>query len=161
MALGVSGARRRARGGNRIDASAPEAASPGTVRELRSPTDGLSVSMNRTILSGFGGLTAAFGSMICCTGPLVFASLGLSGAALSAWRPWRPLFVVVSLGLLILAFQLIGNAEAADCDVGNGNDECAPCADPARIRRTRLWLYALAALSFLLLISPRWAPLIF
>ena len=117
--------------------------------------------MNRTILSGFGGLTAAFGSMICCTGPLVLASLGLSGAALSAWRPWRPLFVVVSLGLLILAFQLIGNAEAADCDVGNGNDECAPCADPARIRRTRLWLYALAALSFLLLISPRWAPLIF
>jgi mercuric ion transport protein len=117
--------------------------------------------MNRTILSGFGGLTAAFGSMICCTGPLVLASLGLSGAALSAWRPWRPLFVVVSLGFLILAFQLVGNTEAAACEVGDGDDECAPCADPARIRRTRRWLIALAVLSFLLLVSPRWAPFVF
>ena len=119
--------------------------------------------MNKTILSGFGGLTAAFGSMICCTGPLVLASLGLSGAALSTWRPWRPLFVVVSLGLLILAFQMVGDAGTADCEIGDedGDDECAPCADPARNRRTRLWLYALAALSFLLLISPRWAPFVF
>ena len=117
--------------------------------------------MNRTILSGFGGLTAAFGSMICCTGPLVLASLGLSGAALSAWRPWRPLFVVVSLGLLILAFQMVGDAGTAECEIGDGDDGCAPCADPARIRRTRIWLYALAALSFLLLISPRWAPFVF
>ena len=117
--------------------------------------------MNRTILSGFGGLTAAFGSMICCTGPLVLASLGLSGAALSAWRPWRPLFVVVSLGLLILAFQMVGDAGTAECEIGDGDDECAPCADLARTRRTKRWLYALAVLSFLLLISPRWAPLIF
>ena len=120
--------------------------------------------MNKTILSGFGGLTAAFGSMLCCTGPLVLASLGLSGAALSAWRPWRPLFVVVSVGLLILAFQMAGDAEAPACEVeeDDGDDEggCAPCADPARTRRTKRWLYLIAALSFLLLISPRWAPLV-
>jgi len=115
--------------------------------------------MNKTILSGFGGLSAAFGSMICCTGPLVLASLGLSGAALAAWRPWRPLFVVISVGLLFLAFKLNDNSAPATCDTGD--DECAPCADPARTRRTRFWLYVLAALSFLLLISPRWAPLVF
>jgi hypothetical protein len=117
--------------------------------------------MNRTILSGFGGLTAAFGSMICCTGPLALASLGLSGAALSAWRPWRPLFVVISVGLLILAFQVLGDAETAECEPGGPEDGVALCADPARTRRTRRWLYALAVLSFLLLISPRWAPLVF
>ena len=117
--------------------------------------------MNKTFLSGFGGLTAAFGSMICCTGPLVLASLGLSGAALSAWRPWRPLFVVISVGLLFLAFKLNDNAATATCDIEDGDDECAPCADPSRTRRTRFWLYVLAALSFLLLISPRWAPLVF
>ncbi len=121
--------------------------------------------MNKTILSGFGGLTAAFGSMICCTGPLVLASLGLSGAALSAWRPWRPLFVVVSVGLLILAFQMIGDVEERVCERGEYEAEdqvaCAPCADLARTRRTKRWLYLLAALSFLLLISPRWAPLVF
>jgi mercuric ion transport protein len=121
--------------------------------------------MNKTILSGFGGLTAAFGSMMCCTGPLVLASLGLSGAALAAWRPWRPLFVVVSVGLLILAFQMIDGVGAPECELGEcgGADEdgCAPCSDPVRKRRTKRWLYLLAALSFLLLISPRWAPLVF
>jgi mercuric ion transport protein len=123
--------------------------------------------MNKTILSGFGGLTAAFGSMLCCTGPLVLASLGLSGAALSAWRPWRPLFVVVSVGLFILAFQMIGDLEAPACEPGDdeyeeeAERECAPCADPARTRRTKRWLYLIAAVSFLLLISPRWAPLVF
>jgi mercuric ion transport protein len=121
--------------------------------------------MNKTILSGFGGLTAALGSMICCTGPLVLASLGLSGAALSAWRPWRPLFVVVSVGLLILAFRMLGANEVATCELGEDDSEgtanCAECADPARTRRTKRWLYLLAALSFLLLISPRWAPFVF
>ncbi len=119
--------------------------------------------MNRTILSGFGGLTAAFASMLCCTGPLVLASLGLSGAALSAWRPWRPLFVVLSIGLLILAFQLAGDgADAGECSAKEDDDgTCPACADPARARRTRRWLWALAVLSFLLLISPRWAPLVF
>jgi len=121
--------------------------------------------MNKTILSGFGGLTAALGSMICCTGPLVLASLGLSGAALSAWRPWRPLFVVVSVGLLILAFQELGDPEGPTCELGEDDLEdmavCATCADPAKIRRTKRWLYLLAALSFLLLISPRWAPFVF
>ena len=121
--------------------------------------------MNKTILSGFGGLTAALGSMICCTGPLVLASVGLSGAALSAWRPWRPLFVVLSVGLLFLAFQMLGNGEAPTCELGEddveGEADCATCADPAKTRRTKRWLYLLAALSFLLLISPRWAPFVF
>ncbi len=117
--------------------------------------------MNKTIVSGLGGVTAAFGSMICCTGPLVLASMGLSGAVLSAWRPWRPLFVIVSIGLLFLAFKLNENAAVSACEIGDREDECGPCADPARTRRTKIWLYALAALSFLLLISPRWAPLVF
>ena len=40
--------------------------------------------MKGILLSGLGGLTAAFGSAVCCPGPVVLASLGLSGAALSA-----------------------------------------------------------------------------
>lgn len=117
--------------------------------------------MNKTIWSGFGGLTAAFGSMLCCTGPLVLASLGLSGAALSAWRPWRPLFVVLSVGLLILAFQTLGDSGGTECELGDAEAGDPPCADPTRTRRTKRWLYVLAGLSFLLLISPRWAPFVF
>ncbi len=122
--------------------------------------------MKGILVSGFGGLAAAFGSAVCCSGPVVLASLGLSGAALSAWRPYRPIFVVVAVGLLWLAFRMQAGSHAASCEASGEGEEETPgaacsCADPARIRRTRAALIVLAALSFLLLISPRWVPLVF
>jgi mercuric ion transport protein len=120
--------------------------------------------MKGIIASGMGGLAAAFGSAVCCSGPLVLASFGLSGAALSAWRPYRPIFVLVAVGLLWLAFRMQANSHAASCDeraeAGMTGGACS-CADPARARRTRAALMVLAALSILLLISPRWVPLVF
>lgn len=122
--------------------------------------------MKSMLVSGFGGLAAAFGSAVCCSGPVVLASLGLSGAALSAWRPYRPVFVVVAVGLLWLAFRMQAGSHAESCEASGEGEEETPgaacsCADPARIRRARAALIVLAALSFLLLISPRWVPLIF
>ena len=122
--------------------------------------------MKGILVSGFGGLAAAFGSAVCCSGPVVLASLGLSGAALSAWRPYRPIFVVVAVGLLWLAFRMQAGSHAEACESSGEGEEETPgaacsCADPARIRRTRAALIVLAALSFLLLISPRWVPLVF
>lgn len=120
--------------------------------------------MKTVLASGFGGLAAAFGSMLCCTGPLVLAAMGLSGAALSAWRPWRPLFVVVAVGLFLLAFHRLERAEERTCGEAEPEgdaDACGLCASPARLRRARWALYALAAVSLLLLVSPRWAPFVF
>jgi mercuric ion transport protein len=122
--------------------------------------------MKAILASGFGGLAAAFGSAVCCSGPLVLASLGLSGAALSAWRPYRPIFVVVAVALLWLAFRMQAGSHSESCEVdieGQGvtPGEACSCTDPARIRRTRAALIVLAALSFLLLISPRWVRLVF
>lgn len=120
--------------------------------------------MKTVFASALGGLAAAFGSMLCCTGPLVLAAMGLSGAALSAWRPWRPLFVVATVGLLLLAFHRLERAEERACaetEEGGDADACGVCADPGRLRRARRMLYLLAAASLLLLVSPRWAPLVF
>lgn len=120
--------------------------------------------MKGILLSGLGGLTAAFGSAVCCSGPVVLASLGLSGAALSAWRPYRPIFVIAALGLLWLAFHLQAEGARGSCEAdadGESPDGVCGCADPVRLRRTRAVLFLLAALSFLLLISPRWTPLVF
>ena len=120
--------------------------------------------MKGILLSGLGGLTAAFGSAVCCSGPVVLASLGLSGAALSAWRPYRPIFVIAAVGLLWLAFRLqadeAGDACETDPDAGSPDGVCG-CADPVRRQRTRAVLVILTALSFLLLISPRWVGLVF
>ncbi len=120
--------------------------------------------MRGILLSGLGGLTAAFGSAVCCSGPVVLASLGLSGAALSAWRPYRPIFVIAAVGLLWLAFRLqadeAGTACETDPDAGSPDGVCGR-ADPVRRQRTRAVLIMLTALSFLLLISPRWVDLVF
>ena len=119
--------------------------------------------MKGILLSGFGGLAAAFGSAVCCSGPVVLASLGLSGAALAAWRPYRPIFVIAAVGLLWLAFRLQADEAGAACgtDPGAGSpDEVCGCADPVRRQRTRAVLVILTALSFLLLISPRWVSLV-
>ena len=102
-----------------------------------------------------GGVGAAFGSLLCCTGPLVLASAGLSGAALAGFLPYRPLFVVAAIGLLWLAFQLVEREEARSCEPG------AVCAAPRTRRTVRRLLWTAVAISFVFLTSPLWASLVF
>jgi mercuric ion transport protein len=102
-----------------------------------------------------GGVGAAFGSLLCCTGPLVLASMGMSGAALAGFLPYRPFFVVASVGLLWLAFHLVDREEAQACDSG------APCASPRARRLVRSLLWAAVGVSLLFLTSPAWSRLLF
>ena len=44
----------------------------------------------KAIMPGVGGVAAAAGSAVCCAGPVIAVSLGVSGAGLSAFEPWRP-----------------------------------------------------------------------
>jgi len=102
-----------------------------------------------------GGIGAAFGSLLCCTGPLVLASAGLSGAALAGFLPYRPFFVVASIGLLWLAFQLVDREEAKACEPDS------PCASPVTRRRVRSLLWISVAISLVFLSSPLWARFVF
>ena len=102
-----------------------------------------------------GGIGAAFGSLLCCTGPLVLASAGLSGAALAGFPPYRPFFVVAAIGLLWLAFQLVERDEARACEPG------VACATPRTGRIVRRVLWSAVGLSFVFLSSPLWARFIF
>jgi|TARA_R110000868_G_scaffold133653_3_gene345345 uncharacterized membrane protein YqaE (UPF0057 family) len=50
-------------------------------------------SFTNTRLPIIGGITAAIGASLCCVGPFVFLSLGISGAwigNLSLLEPYRP-----------------------------------------------------------------------
>lgn len=102
-----------------------------------------------------GGVGAAFGSLLCCTGPLVLASAGLSGAALAGFLPYRPFFVVAAIGLLWLAFQLVEREEARACEPG------AACASPRTRRVVRRLLWTAVGISFVFLSSPLWASFVF
>ncbi|MFQ5529061.1 MAG: mercuric transporter MerT family protein [Gemmatimonadota bacterium] len=107
------------------------------------------------MLSGVGAATAALGSMLCCTGPLVAASLGLSGAALAAFVPYRPLFVVLSVGLLWYAFT------ALDRRIDPAGEGACTVASARAARRMRLLVWILAALSAVMLSSPLWDDFVF
>lgn len=102
-----------------------------------------------------GGVGAAFGSLLCCTGPLVLASAGMSGAALAGFLPYRPFFVVAAIGLLWLAFRLVDREDARACDPESA------CASAATRRRVRGLLWVSVAISALFLSSPLWARFVF
>lgn len=111
--------------------------------------------MEKPVVSGVGAVSAALGSMLCCTGPLVAASLGMSGAALAVFVPYRPLFVFLSAGLLWYAFtELDRKAESSNgaaCAVSSGS----------RTRRMRTIVWAMAIISAIMLTSPLWDDFVF
>ena len=102
----------------------------------------------------WAGSVAAIGASLCCVGPLVLLSLGISGtwiAGLTRLEPWRPLFVAATLVLLFMAWRGLYRRPTA-CADGR------PCASAAVQRRQRLifWLVSIGLL--LLLAFPWFAP---
>lgn len=99
---------------------------------------------------------AAVGASLCCVAPLVLVTLGLGGAWLSMltrFEPARPVFIVLALGLLALAWRRLYRQPAA-CEPGRA------CADVAVVRRQRL-IYWVVAVPLLLLLAFPWYASIF
>lgn len=114
-------------------------------------------SGRRTTRLGLAGAVAgALAASICCLGPLVLVALGATGAwigGLAAIEPYRPLFILATVGLLGFAFYREyrkPNAEA--CKPGSA------CAVPAVRRRARAALWLVAALVLALLALPYVSP---
>jgi mercuric ion transport protein len=89
----------------------------------------------------FGSVGVAVAAAVCCLGPVVLVSLGVTGAwigNLSALEPFRPLFMVVAAGLLGFGFYRAYGAASRRDDCG----EDAACEIPAanRINRVSLWI---------------------
>lgn len=109
----------------------------------------------KTTLPGMGGVTAAFGSALCCGGPVVAASLGVSGAGLSAFEPFRPVFLAATAGFLLFGFWQLDREEKAACDVDK------PCADPAVRKRMKVTLWVATVIAVAFATFPRWQTLVF
>jgi mercuric ion transport protein len=93
------------------------------------------------------GVITAFAASICCIGPILLLSLGLGGAWISSlilFEPYRPIFIVLTLLFLGLAFRRVQIA-ARVCLQGSG------CGDARLLRRWRLgfWIAAIVALALI------------
>lgn len=96
---------------------------------------------------------AAVGASACCIGPLLLLSLGIGGAwmsSLTRLEPLRPVFVGLTLILLVLAWRKL-----------HRNAACVPgqaCADPSVARRQRVLFWLVAPLLVGVVASPWIAP---
>ncbi len=100
---------------------------------------------------------AATGASLCCVAPLVLVSFGVGGAWLSTLprlEPLRPVFIVFTLGLLVMAWRTLYRCPMV----------CAPgqaCADATVLRRQRLIFWLVAAFLLLLLLAFPWYASLF
>ncbi|WP_461480650.1 mercuric transporter MerT family protein [Porticoccus sp.] len=109
-----------------------------------------------TNLPIIGGVMAAIGASLCCVGPFVLLSLGISGAwisSLTLLEPYRPIFIAVVLLLFGWAgWQVYRSVEA-----------CAPgtaCAIPQMRKRRQVIFWIALIIALILVTSSYWIPLL-
>jgi mercuric ion transport protein len=106
--------------------------------------------------STIGGVFSAFLSSICCIGPLIFSALGIGAGAtgflggsarFAAFiAPYRLFFVVLTFAFLGLSFYSVYRKEKM-CRV-------ASVCSLVRLKKTKIFLWIITAISLILLISP-------
>lgn len=107
--------------------------------------------------TGLAALLASIGASLCCVGPLVLISLGIGGtwiSYLTAFEPYRWIFVIFSLVFILLAFRKLYLVPRA-CLPGT------PCADPRTLRRQRIIFWLVTTLLLLLLTFPWYGVILF
>ena len=109
----------------------------------------------RAVVPSVGGVAAAVGSALCCGGPVVAVTLGVSSAGLSAFEPFRPYFLGATALFLIGGFVMLDREEKAACVPGK------PCADPSTRKRMKITLWVATMLAVVFATFPRWQTLLF
>lgn len=99
-----------------------------------------------------GGVIAAFGSALCCAGPLIAVGLGVSGAGIAAtFEPLRPLFLLGTAGLFGYAYVSLRRAAQTPCEPGQS------CESPVVLARRRRLLLGGLVIASVLALYPTWS----
>jgi mercuric ion transport protein len=104
----------------------------------------------KTRMIAAGGLLGALAASACCIVPLLLFSLGISGAwigNLTAFEPYKPIFIAVSLGFLGYGYWLVYRRPKA-CAEGEA------CAQPLpnNLVKSVLWVS-----TFLIMLALFWS----
>jgi len=120
--------------------------------------------MNQDVARNFslgGSVAAAMAAAACCAGPLLFALLGIGGAGfLVALEPYRPVFTVVTLGLLGVGYYLTYREPVAATVQASGQavgDDC-DCEMPKTNRAGKRMLWVATGLVAVALMFPYLVP---
>jgi len=104
----------------------------------------------------FGSVISGVLASACCIGPLVFALLGISGAAFAQrFEPLRPYLLVVTYSLLGGAFYLTYRPQPAECGPGEA------CEMPRVNRAGKIMLWVAAVLVVLATAFPLYSVYLF
>lgn len=112
-----------------------------------------------SLLSLAGSVISAIVASICCLGPLVLLTLGVTGTwigTLTALQPYRPVFVTITLVFLGFAFFGVYRRPKAICCSAE-----KPCAISGSRRKYKTILWAVMILILGLLLLPYLVPYVF
>ncbi|MFQ5747031.1 MAG: mercuric transporter MerT family protein [Gemmatimonadota bacterium] len=108
--------------------------------------------IGRTVGAAAGAVGAAVGSALCCAGPLVVVSLGVSGAGLaSTFEPLRPYFLAGTAVFLTVGHVGLKRAAARECEEGTS------CATARALGRRRRVMWAATVLAGVFATYPTWS----
>lgn len=108
--------------------------------------------MIKTVMATLGAVAAAIGSALCCAGPLVAVTLGVSGAGLSStFEPLRPYFLGTTGLFLFGGFYLLDREEKKACD------PLKLCASQSVRRRMKTMLWVATAVAAVAATYPTWS----
>jgi len=120
-------------------------------------TDSTSTNNRSYISNTLAAGLAAIGASLCCIGPLVLISLGIGGAWISyltALEPYQPIFAIITLIFLFLAFRKLYLVPR----------QCAPgdsCALPKVLRNQRIIFWIVTVVLIALLTFPYYGLIFF
>jgi mercuric ion transport protein len=104
-----------------------------------------------------GSVLAGIGASACCVGPLLLLSLGIGGgwiAHLTALEPYRPVFIMLTVVLLGLAFRKL-YLVPQNCAVGKD------CVVDRTRNKQRILFWILAPTTLGLIASPWILPIFY
>lgn len=114
-------------------------------------TEGVRETDRFISLGPVGAIISALLASLCCVGPFVLVMLGVSGAwigNLRAFEPYRPLFILITLGLLAAGFYNVYRKPTEVCEPGT------LCAVPQTKKMGKIVLWSATVFVVFLLILP-------
>lgn len=111
------------------------------------------------LAASFGAIGAAFVASLCCIGPVLFVTLGVGAGLASRFEPLRPVFTILTVGLIAVGFYTVYGRRPAERNIMSCDVDGACIAPRSRTRdKVLLWIATLVAL--LLLTFPQWSRLL-